>query len=202
LSPNNYLHDLWKATGWNGEDKVWRFEFQLKREVLTQKGLGKLTEVLDNLNGLWSYATTEWLRLTLPNEVDQTRSRWPIHPLWGYLSSVDWDTDGGPLSSRFNKARVPGDDWLCKNGFSTLISFMAREGIKDFEAGIQALRDTLYGYHERKSFYLGLSFDDYIHEKVAIKGRQFNSILNKTEADEQARLNQLAREYRKQSEGS
>ncbi len=111
--------------------------------------------MLDNLNGLWSYATTEWLRLTLPNPDDQTRSRWPIHPLWGYLSSVDWDTDGGPLLSRFNNARIPGDDWLCKNGFSALISFMAREGIKDFDTGTHAFKNALYGYHERKSFYLG-----------------------------------------------
>ncbi|SFK69481.1 hypothetical protein SAMN05216302_101286 [Nitrosomonas aestuarii] len=197
-----YLHELWKKTGWNGQDKVWRLEFQLKREVLTQKNLSKLAEVLDNLNGLWSYATTEWLRLTLPNLDDQTRSRWPVHPLWGYLSSVDWQTDGGPLSSRFNNARMPGDDWLCRNGFSALVSFMAREGIQDFDAGVEAFKATLYGYHERKSFYLGLTFDDYVQEKIAIKARQFNSILNKTEADEQARLDKLAREYRKQSEGS
>lgn len=196
-----YLHELWKATGWNGEDKVWRLEFQLKREVLTQKGLSKLAEVLDNLNGLWSYAVTEWLRLTLPNLDDQTRSRWPIHPLWGYLSSIDWNTDGGPLLSRFNNARIPGDDWLCKNGFSTLVSFMAREGIQDFDAGVEALKATLYDYHERKSFYLGLTFADYVLEKVAIKARQYNSILNKTEADEQAGLDLLAREYRKQSDG-
>ncbi|MCB1937554.1 MAG: replication initiation factor [Nitrosomonas sp.] len=197
-----YLHELWKRTGWNGEDKVWRLEFQLKREVLTQKGLSKLTEVLDNLNGLWSYAVTEWLRLTLPNPDDQTRSRWPIHPLWGYLSSVDWNTDGGSLLSRFNNARIPGDDWLCKNGFSTLVSFMAREGIKDFDAGAEAFKNALYGYHERKSYYLGLTFGDYLLERIAIKARQFNSLLNKTEADEQARLDKLARAYRKQSEGS
>ncbi|SET61752.1 hypothetical protein SAMN05216326_1456 [Nitrosomonas marina] len=197
-----YLHELWKRTGWNGEDKVWRLEFQLKREVLTQKGLGKLTEVLDNLNGLWSYATTEWLRLTLPNPDDQTRSRWPIHPLWGYLSSIDWETDGGPLSSRFSNARVPGDDWLYTHGFSTLISFMAREGIVDFNDGMHAFKCALQDYHERKSFGLGLSFADYVQEKVAIKARQYNSLLSKTKADEQARLDQLASAYRKQSEGS
>ena len=61
---------------------VWRLEFELKREVLTQKGLSKLYQVLNHLNGLWSYATTEWLRLTLPSDDDKTRSRWPIHPLW------------------------------------------------------------------------------------------------------------------------
>ncbi len=158
--------------------------------------------MLNHLDGIWSYATTEWLRLTLPNLEDKTRTRWPIHPLWGYLTSVDWNTNDSPLSSRFNTARVPGNNWLFNNGLSTLISFMAREGIHDFDAGINVFKNSLYDHHERKSFYLGLPFDDYINEKVASKARQFNSILNRqVEAEEQAELNRSAAEYRKRSDG-
>lgn len=201
-SKKYYLHKLWNKAGWNEHDKVWRLEFQLKREVLTQKGLHKLHDVLNHLDGIWSYSTTEWLRLTLPNLEDKTRTRWPVHPLWGYLTSVDWNTNDSPLSSRFNTARVPGDKWLFNNGLSTLISFMAREGIQDFDTGLHAFKHSLYDHHERKSFYLGLPFDDYINEKVAIKARQFNSILNRqVEAEEQAEINRSAAEYRKQSDG-
>ncbi|SDH96910.1 replication initiation factor [Nitrosomonas sp. Nm132] len=200
-SKKYYLHELWKQAGWNGKDKVWRLEFELKREILTQKGLSKLSEVLNHLNGLWSYATTEWLRLTLPNPDDQTRSRWPIHPLWGYLSSVDWETNDSPLSSRFNAARVPGDDKLFTMSLSYLISFMARENIIDWEAGTAAFLDALCIYHGQKSFNLGLPFRDYIREKVAIKARLFNSLLNKNNAKEQAELEREAREYQKQSDG-
>jgi BMFP domain-containing protein YqiC len=190
--------------GWNETDKVWRLEFDIKREVLTQKGLPKLNHVLANLNGLWSYATTEWLRLTLPNPDDKTRSRWPLHPLWGYLSSVDWETNGGPLSSRFNAARLPGDDKLFSMGLSTLISYMAREGIKDLYTGHEAYIAALYDYHAGKSHYLGLPFDDYIAEKVAIKARLFNSILNgkkPTAEEKQAEQDARAEQYRKQSDG-
>ncbi len=109
---------------------------------------------------------------------------------------------GGPLSSRFSAARVPGNDWLCKIGLSTLISLMACKGIKDFDSGIRVFKDALYVYHERKSFYLGLTFDDYIQEKIAIKARQFNTILNRSiEAEEQASIDKDAAEYRKQSDG-
>lgn len=69
--------------------------------MLTQKGLSKLTDVLANMNGLWSYATTEWLKLTIPNPEDKTRSRWAIHPLWSALSSLDWEASGGALKQRF-----------------------------------------------------------------------------------------------------
>lgn len=203
-SKKYYLHDLWKAAGWNGSDKVWRLEFEIKREVVTQKGLSNLYQVLANLNGLWSYATTEWLRLTLPNPEDKTRSRWPLHPLWGYLSSVDWETNGGPLSSRFSTARVPGDDKLFSMGLSTLISYMAREGIEDLYAGHEAFMTDLYSYHLRKSEFIGLPFDDYIAEKVAIKARLFNSILNgkePTEEQQQAEQAKQVEQYRKQSDG-
>lgn len=80
-SGKTYLEPLWREAGWDGEQAVWRLEFQFKREVLDQLGLSSVPGVLGNLNGLWSYATTEWLKLTIPSESDQTRSRWPIHPL-------------------------------------------------------------------------------------------------------------------------
>ncbi|WP_310448705.1 hypothetical protein [Sulfuritalea sp.] len=58
----NYLLALWEEAGWKEGEHVWRLEFQLRREVLVQHGLAKLDAVLGNLNGLWSYATTEWLK--------------------------------------------------------------------------------------------------------------------------------------------
>ena len=74
---------------------------------------------------------------------------------------------------------------------------MAWKGIKDFDSGIRAFKDALYVYHERKSFYLGLTFDGYIQEKVTIKARQFNTILNRSiEAEEQASIDKDAAEYR------
>jgi hypothetical protein len=61
-----YLEPLWREAGWKGELPVWRLEFQFKREVLDQLGLSGLPSVMGNLNGLWSYATTEWLNSLCP----------------------------------------------------------------------------------------------------------------------------------------
>jgi hypothetical protein len=203
-SGKRYLFDLWRKAGWTEGEPVWRLEFELKREALTQRGLFKLGEVLGNLNGLWSYATTEWLRLTLLNPDDQTRSRWPIHPLWGYLSSIDWETPGGPLLPRYNAARVPGDDKLFGLGLSTLISFMAREGVTDLYRGQEAYIAALYEHHEKKSYELGLPFDSYIAEKVALKAREFNTILNNPDLEEERKALERKRQaeaYRKASKG-
>ena len=203
-SGKEYLFELWRAVGWNPGDPVWRLEFQIKREILSQKGLPKLSQVLSNLNGLWSYATTEWLRLTLPSEDDQTRSRWPIHPLWGFLSSVDWDTDGGPLSRRFSPERSPGNAKLFNLAFSHLVAFMARERITDLYEGQEAFITALYAYHADKANFLGMPFDDYVAEKVAIKARQFNTILNKPHLEAERQAEELAKAtkaYRKAADG-
>lgn len=189
---------LWRAAGWTGQDRVWRCEFQFRREILAQHRIKAFPQVMENLNGLWSYATTEWLRLTLPNPDDKTRSRWPIHPLWAYLASIDWATPGGPLSRRFSQARVPGDAYVYGRRLSALVAFMAREGITDYETGIVRYVPRLRSYHENLCFdFIGIPFEQYIAEKVAIKARQYNTILN---ADPLARARAEA-DYRRESDG-
>lgn len=81
-SHKGYLIPLWRDAGRLEGEPVWRLEFEFKRDFLSQKDLIPLKDTLANLNGLWSYATTEWLKLTIPNENDDTRARWPIHPMW------------------------------------------------------------------------------------------------------------------------
>jgi hypothetical protein len=165
--------------GWDLQQRVWRLEIQFRREVLSQKGVPEFPQVMDNLNGLWSYAITEWLRLTLPNPDDKTRSRWPLHPLWGCVSAVDFGSRGGPLSPRFSPTRAPDDDYLFTRGLSGIVSFMARDGITDFEAGVKAYVAQLRHYHLDLCFdVIGMPFEDYIHEKVALKARQYNTMVN------------------------
>ena len=67
-----WAQDLWLPAGWQPGPQVWRLEFELKRDCLKEMSLSSLDSVLSNLNGLWRYATTEWLRLTAPNVVDAT----------------------------------------------------------------------------------------------------------------------------------
>ena len=206
VSGKDWILPLWQKAGWEGSGLVWRLEFEIKREVLTQKGLSKLAQVLDNLNGLWSYACTEWLRLTMPSQDDKTRSRWPIHPLWLLLSSVDWESKGGPLGKRFSPARSPNDDKLFQNAYSAILSYMAKHGFPAGELyeGTEDFLASAYAYHEQKAYDLGLPFEDFIAEKLALKHRQYNTAINdpEQEAKRQAKvLEEQARAYRKASGG-
>ena len=197
---------LWNAVDWDGQGVVWRLEFEIKREVLTEKGLGKLSDVLKHRNGLWSYATTEWLRLTLPNPDDQTRSRWSIHPLWACLASVDWEDAGGPLAKRFTASRSPEDDKLYQVLYSAVLSYMAKHGFgaDELYEGTEDFLAYAYAFHDDKANRLGLSFDAFIAEKLALKRRQYNTLMNDPawEARRQADLKALeVRRYRKAADG-
>ncbi len=197
-SNKGYLVPLWNEAGWDGKTPIWRLEFEIKRDILSQFDVQALNTTLANLNGLWSYAATEWLKLTIPSEGDSNRSRWPIHPLWAYLSSVDFETSGGALSREFSPQRIPSDRRLFDFGFSVISSFMAREGVTDLYVGVEAFYRELYHYLNNRAMNSGASFDDYVNERIAVKAKRFNSILNKQLAIDEA-LDSEA--YRKASDG-
>lgn len=204
-SKKEYLFPLWRQAGWDGIGRVWRLEFEFKQEAISQLGIKGFDAVMESLGGIWGYATTEWLRLTEPNLSDATRSRWPIHPLWTLLASIDWEEEGGQLSRTFPVSREPGKDWLMTHGLSSLTSFMASQGIYDFDHGLALFREELYNYHEEKAFLFGQSFSDYVWDKVALKVRQYNRAMNSDQLSEleknAKRLNATADAYRKASDG-
>lgn len=196
------LLPLWAAGGWSSGEPVWRIEFQFRREVMAQHGLISLDSVLANMNGLWSYAATEWLRLTIPNPDDLTRSRWPLHPLWGYLSSIDWETDGGQLTRSFKATRLPEDKRIFALGASSIASYMAKHGITDYGEGLDRYLFDLYGHLQTSGDFLGLSAEEIMLEKVRVRAKEFNTILNINE-EEQKRiaLEQTAAAYIRASKG-
>lgn len=196
VSGKDYLLALWKEARWNGAGNVWRNEFQFRREILKQLGLTTLQQVMDNQTGLWSYASTEWLRLTLPQEADKTRSRWPLHPLWGYISSIDWNSPGGPLRRKFSAQRLPKDDRLFSMAMAPMVAFMAREGILDVHQGHPRFMMEFAKYFARLAEFRGIEFEDLIAEKVRLKARSFNSLLNQTDEEwERLDVERRARAY-------
>ena len=206
VSGKDWILPLWQQAEWDGSGLVWRLEFEMKREVLTQKGLSKLYEVMNCLNGLWSYATTDWLRLTLPNADDQTRSRWATHPLWELLASVDWEGNGGPLAKRFKPTRSPNNVRLYQMTCSTVLAFMAKRGYsaKQLYEAYEDLVAQLVEHIEAEALKLGLPFDEYVEEKLALKRRQYNTGLNDPEQEQKRQVAEVAaqaRAYRKESDG-
>lgn len=177
-SGKTYLHDLWRLAGWDGQMPVWRMEFQFKREVLDQLELDSLGAVLEHQAGLWSYATTDWLRLCMPTKEDKTRSRWPIHPLWLALSSLDWGTSGGPLLRKYTASRAPTMAWLGSRCASVIASIGAVANLSDYDLAAAEAKKQGYDAMALQNGISGISVDQFFREKVAGLNREYNTRLN------------------------
>ena len=199
-SGKTYLESLWREAGWDSVEPVWRLEFQFKREVLDQLGLNSVPGVLGNLNGLWSYVTTEWLKLTMPSESDKTRSRWPIHPLWIALASIDWETQGGPLLREYSPSRAPSEEWVARRALSAIASFGALIGTKDFNTALDALGNAAFNVLDNQAYQIGVSHWQVFHEKVEILNRKYNTALNAPLPEDTAE-DPSEKEYRRHSQG-
>ncbi|MEJ1388073.1 MAG: replication initiation factor [Candidatus Sedimenticola sp. (ex Thyasira tokunagai)] len=201
-SHKDYFREIWRDLGWDGEKKVWRLEFQLKRECLKQLNIRTFEALMGHLGAIWEYASSDWLRLTCPDPSDNTQSRWPLHPLWAALQKADWGTEQHCQRQHTPTGRPPSDKSIFVNGLSGLTSFMAREGLTDAYEGAPAFFRAAAAYHAGKEHYTGLSFEDYVEEKVQLKAKRYNSMQNPPPdgtlhpADEA-----LAKEYRRRSNG-
>ncbi len=169
-----YLKDLWRAQGWNGTDQVWRLEFQFRRAVLKELGVCYTKDLVANCGGLWRYACEDWLRLVQLSGSDQTRSRWPTHPLWELLTQASWSAGPAEPLSRISAARVPSDDRLFVNGLAGITSYMAREGIDSLEEAVAAFVEAAERFHRDRDPDASAQLARYVGTKVIEKTRRFN----------------------------
>jgi len=172
-SGKDYLKPLWEAHGWQEDETVWRMEFQSRREALPEPLKVFAFDALPHLGAWWQYLATEWLRLAIPSDSDETRTRWPTHPVWEGIAKA-WDVPpDAPLMTRVTKGRAPCDDVLFKNGLWGLSSFMAREGITDFDEGLGEFLHRLGRYFDEIPASGGV--DRYTLRKARAKARRYNT---------------------------
>lgn len=173
-SGKDYVKPLWTMEGWDGESQVWRMEFQARREGLPMAMLGPAEEALGLSGNLWRYLCDNWLRLAIPSDSDDTRSRWPTHPLWTDMSRL-WDIDPeSPPLTRVPKTRAPSDDYLFRAGIAGLTSFMAREGIRDYGHGLGEFLHALEAYYDNPARQFPEGLEDYIRRKTKLKAHRYN----------------------------
>lgn len=174
-----YLHELWRAAGWEGKKPVWRMEFEAKRGSLKELCIYKVRHLLELQVALWRYHTQDWLRLAIPSATDGNAARWPNHPLWDQIASVFQHETEQPRLSRFTPARLPADERLFLHGLGGLTSFMAREGIEDLGEGVGEYIHRAKAYHDVRHDTPGQGFERYVARKVKGKNRRYNTVKNR-----------------------
>jgi hypothetical protein len=171
-----YMEGVWIDCGWPGGAKVWRLEFEVHQERLSELGLLTVEHLSECLQSLWIYCSTDWLRLAVPSPDDQTRSRWPTHPLWIALTEATFSGQFTGSLRRARKERVPSDEHLFVHGLGGLTSYMAVRGITDIEEGVAAFLVDATKFHGQHGKPLAI----YAQEKVLQKGRRFNTMSTRT----------------------
>ena len=203
-SNKHFFYDVWSPNGWEFRDQVWRLEFQYKRETLSQLDSIAVDDLAEKLSSLWCYATTQWLRLTLPNVNDTARARWGTHPLWEMLTTTSWQTLPNRNLRRVIKERIPTDDYFFTSGFGVFPAYMARENIHSIDEAVTHYIHHARLHHDRNSRRTGLLFHEYVKQKIALKARKYNTIKNshsELEDDENDSLNRGAEDYKRNSDG-
>jgi hypothetical protein len=190
-----YLFKIWEALGWQPGESVWRQEFQTGSQALRELGIDTVPQLLDNLSGLWRYSTENWLRLSVLGN-DSNKSRWPTHPLWSEVQQAVWTKSPQLALERVRASGLPMDERIFPGGLGYISSFMAREGITDWDEGLGTFLFHASTFFEQQ----GLSLAELVEGKAKLKGRKFSTINNRRKIDaELARLG--AKEYLRAKDG-
>lgn len=179
-SEKYFFLPIWQNAGWDGQRPVWRMEFQFSRSVLRELGITSTDDLINNLAGMWLYATTAWLRLTVPSISDDTTSRWPNHPLWDSLTQAIWGRGPCEPLYRSRKERTPSPRFLFVNGIGAITSLMGQEGITNFDEGLRRFGEQAHSYHLEQSRRTGKTLNTYAREKATAKARRFNTTVKPT----------------------
>jgi hypothetical protein len=78
---------VWMYQVWGRDSQVWRIEFQARKAILKEHGIGSVNSLRDLQYDLLREVAGSHTTLRTPNG-DLNRSRWPLHPLWRSLRSA------------------------------------------------------------------------------------------------------------------
>ncbi|NUO09811.1 MAG: hypothetical protein HUU08_14230 [Candidatus Brocadia sp.] len=171
-SRKDYLKEIWEKQGWDTFQRVWRLEFQLRRECLGQMSINTFSSLMEKVNALWVYCASDWLRLAVKGDT-VNRTRWTTNPMWEKIQGVR--INDGKLTGilrQVNKSRIPSDKALYEIGMGFITSFAAKEGFENVDK--ETLNKYLEGatnYHKKKT---NGNEEDYLNTKISLKKTKYN----------------------------
>jgi len=81
VSQKEWMKDVWKAEGWDGETPVARYEFQCRRKFLKEMSVDSYEDLKESLADIWRYCTHDWLRVC-EQGARRNQSRWKSKDYW------------------------------------------------------------------------------------------------------------------------
>ncbi|BBO18500.1 conserved hypothetical protein [Candidatus Brocadia pituitae] len=171
-SRKDYLREIWEKQGWDTFQRVWRLEFQLRRELLGQMKINTYSSLMEKINDMWKYCTRDWLRLAI-KETTINRTRWKTNPLWEKIQDIRFhDGKFTGILREVDKSRIPSDKTLYQNGIGYITAYAAREGHESVNP------ETVNEYLEKAKNYLREQTngrdEEYLKTKIRNKKKKYN----------------------------
>lgn len=168
-SNKEYLYPIWTENGWDGRSKVWRIEFELRKEFLNDLGIKTRNDLKAQMESIWQYCTTTWLQVKHPTGKDMLTSRWLVYPWWAEIQDATFSGSGNEPIERVKKHSSPSDEYLFVNGLGAITTYMAINSITDVNEGIRQYFEAAREYHCGRVGNLKNSFEVYMLDKVHAK---------------------------------
>ena len=140
-SGKRWMHEVWGAK-LDASAPVWRLEFQLRREVLTECSLTSPEDVLALRPSLWTYAM-QWLSLREPTP-GATRTRWPVADMWSDLKRSQAGVTYSPLVRK--RIREHDESVLVRGLTGYASSLAAVTGVSDLDLAMLVSRRRVGEY--------------------------------------------------------
>ena len=81
VSQKEWMKEVWKAEGWDGETPVARYEFQCRRKFLKEMSVDSYENLREGLADIWRYCTHDWLRVC-EQGARRNQTRWKAKDYW------------------------------------------------------------------------------------------------------------------------
>lgn len=147
----HWFREIWQNNGMNIE-KVWNIEFEIKSELLRKYSLNHVVDILQHLQDIWKYCTTEWLI-----KVDRTNTRierCPINKEWKELQNNYNEFELNGLIEREKQIDID-TNILMPNIVGGITSYSARKNNLDIKNAFENLYQDMIKYlkEKNKNFY-------------------------------------------------
>jgi len=186
VSQKEWMKEVWKAEGWDGETPVVRYEFQCRRNLLKEMSVSSFEELRERLADIWRYCTHDWLRVCNQG-ANTNQSRWKSKDYWTLIqqSFVLFGQAYGVLRMKSKKVRY---DHLLKQIRGCCVSAVAvfssgfgvARGMLKLEKDLQGMlksEDFLIDVEKRKGSVANMTKPDtYLVDEAIKMGARIMSV--------------------------
>jgi hypothetical protein len=210
IQKKEYLADIWKKMGWDGESPVTRTEFSLSSkflrgcafdvvgeyqnsdgqtleyEELKRLDLRDFEEFLKYIPCIWRYLTHNWLRLTIPDSEDSNKWRWQLDPEWETIQTA---FPSFAAIKRLPPIKQPDDPQLAAQLKGVALSLAAKRAEND-----DCTESAASVLHELAGYFAADTYLDKLFER--------RQVLGLDDFSEEALTMKLRAEWLRRGEGS